>query len=117
MPVKFLLGGTALLGGSSKGGGSSTGGGSGTGGTGDDCLAPADIGFLFDGTANGDGDKKKKFFEKYIEFAKRIVEDHPPAFDGYHYGAVVYSDEGKLQFDFEKYVTIVNRFVYGYGYA
>lgn len=86
-------------GGGASGVGTLGGGGMGGGGG---CMVPADIAFLFDGSNLGD--KKEQYFRRYIAFAKQVVDYHPPSIEGYHYGAVLYSDSGIMQFDFEKYV-------------
>jgi len=74
--------------------------GGGGGGGGGGCLVPADVAFLFD--ASKAGDKKDEYFQRYIAFAKQVVDFHPPSIEGYHYAAAIYSDNGLLQFDFEK---------------
>lgn len=103
----ILLGGGGLSGASSSissgGAGIAIGGGMGGGGGGA-YMVPADVAFLFD--ASKLGDKKEEYFRKYIAFAKRVIELHPPSLEGYHYGAVIYSDSGIMQFDFEKYVYV-----------
>ena len=78
------------------GGAWGVGGGAGGGG----CMVPADVAFLFD--ASKLGDKKEEYFKRYIAFAKQVVDFHPPSLEGYHYAAAIYSDNGLLQFDFEK---------------
>jgi len=64
------------------------------------CMIPADIAFLFD--ASKGSSKKKEYFETFVEFAKQVIGYHQPSLEGYHYGAVVYSDSAHVQFDFEK---------------
>lgn len=63
-------------------------------------MVPADVAFLFDGSKLGD--KKNEYFARYIAFPKLIVNLHPRSVEGYHYGAVMYSDNGIMQFDFGK---------------
>lgn len=103
--ILYLKGGGGANGmaGSISGGGMAGGGGS-FGGGGGGCMVPADIAFLFDGSNLGD--KKEQYFQRYLAFAKQVVDYHPPSIEGYHYGAVLYSDNGVMQFDFEKYVLV-----------
>ncbi|XP_047126790.1 uncharacterized protein LOC100203332 isoform X2 [Hydra vulgaris] len=63
------------------------------------CRVPADVAFLFDGSLGNEN--KEKYFNRYIEFAKQVVDYHPPSMQGYHYGAVVYSDTAELKFNFD----------------
>ncbi|XP_065668321.1 uncharacterized protein PF3D7_1120600 isoform X6 [Hydra vulgaris] len=63
------------------------------------CRVPADVAFLFDGSLGNEN--KEKYFNRYIEFAKQVVNYHPPSMQGYHYGAVVYSDTAELKFNFD----------------
>lgn len=67
---------------------------------GSSCMIPADIAFLFDALKGSS--KKKEYFETFVEFAKQVIGYHQPSLEGYHYGAVVYSDSAHVQFDFEK---------------
>ena len=76
------------------------GGAWGGAGGGGGCMVPADVAFLFD--ASSLGEPKEEYFKRYIAFAKQVVDFHPPSLEGYHYAAAIYSDNGLLQFDFEK---------------